>query len=221
MAVRYRKYYPQCKPIACKGKKGKYCPVDRPLRASGDFRVCGTWLVEMFDESKNWVLLSFRDVKNKRDAERRLSLLIADRERGMLNLPKQRKIPTLAEYGKQYLELYSTAKEATLKKKIATLKPLTKYLGQYRLDKLSSFLIEKYRIERQEKDKTANGTVNDEFTTLNHLYNKAIQEGIVDRNACKGIKRLKKSQPRDRILTSEEISLLLTKLQGETSGRGL
>lgn len=41
-------------------------------------------------------------------------MFIGDRERGKLNLPKKKVIPTLAEYSKTYLELYKGAKENTL-----------------------------------------------------------------------------------------------------------
>ena len=64
---------------------------DRPRRLNGEYKKCGSWVVELFDESGMWKSIAFRDVRNKRDAEKRLALLIGDRERGSLRLPKENK----------------------------------------------------------------------------------------------------------------------------------
>ncbi len=89
MGVRYRKYLSGCKNINCKGKEGKHCPSDRPSNLNGEYKKCGAWVVELFDESSRWKTIAFSDVRSKRDAEKRLALLITDRERGKLNLPKK------------------------------------------------------------------------------------------------------------------------------------
>ena len=153
MGVRYRKYHSQCKPIPCNGRTNKrYCPGDRPKRSTGEFKDCGVWCLEFFDDSKIWQSLTFKDVKCRADAEKRLAMFISDRERGKLNLPKRKVIPTLAEYSRTYLELHKNAKENTriMKKSITT--ALVRYLGDYPLDKITPFIIEKYRLERKEKN---------------------------------------------------------------------
>ena len=109
MAVRYRKYFPQCKPIPCTGRRSKQCP-ETPRRTNGAYKTCGTWCIEFFDDSKQWQSLTFKDIRNKSDAEKRLTLFISDRERGQLKLPKKKSVPTLAEYAKTYLELHKGAK---------------------------------------------------------------------------------------------------------------
>lgn len=43
MAVRYRKYFQQCKPIPCNGSQGKHCPGDRPRnKLNGQYRLVVT-----------------------------------------------------------------------------------------------------------------------------------------------------------------------------------
>lgn len=96
LGVRYRKYFSQCKPIECGGRKGKYCPNDRPKRSSGEYKTCGVWCLEFFDDNKQWQSLTFKDIRCKTEAGRRLAIFIGDRERGQLNLPKGKVIPTLA-----------------------------------------------------------------------------------------------------------------------------
>lgn len=210
MAVRFRKYFPQCKLIPCSGRPGKsYCPGDRPKRSNGEYKDCGVWCIEFFDDSKVWQSLTFKDIRNKTEAERRLAMFIGDRERGQLNLPKKRAIPTLAEYSISYLELRKNEKENTRCARKFSVNNLLRYLGNYRLDKITAFIVERFRVERKEKDQVKDGTINDDVKFLSHIFTIAIQEDIVDANPCKEIKRLKVSQARDRILTSGEIKLML------------
>jgi Site-specific recombinase XerD len=214
MGVRYRKYLSGCKDISCKGKEGKHCPSDRPSNLNGNYKTCGAWVVELFDESSRWKTIAFRDVRNKRDAERRLAMLIGDRERGILKLPKKRNIPTLDMYCKEYLESYKADKENTRMTRGNAVRAITKYLGNYKLDKINKFIIEKYRIERKEKDSVSNVTINSQMKYLSHIFNTAVHEGILDKNPCSGVRRYKIKQKRDRILTGEEIALISDSLKG-------
>src|SRR4030067_3106094 len=113
MAVRFRKYYKECKPIKCTGRRSRQCP-ETPKRSNGEYKTCGAWCIEFFDDQKQWQSLTFKDIRNKSDAEKRLTLFISDRERGQLKLPKKKAVPTLAEYAKTYLALHKGAKENTL-----------------------------------------------------------------------------------------------------------
>lgn len=214
MGVRFRKYFNECKAIHCSGRRARQCP-ETPKRSNGEYKTCGVWCIEFFDDRKEWQSLTFKDVRNKTEAERRLAMFIGDRERGKLHLPKKKVIPTLAEYSKTYLELYKNSKENTriMKKSIVT--ALVKYLGDYSLDKITPFVIEKYRIERKEKDGIKDSSINIDIAILGHVFNTAIRAGIVDKNPCKDVKRLKVSQIKDRILTTDEISLVFGKLQGK------
>ncbi len=215
MAVRYRKYFPQCKPIPCNGRTGKNCPGDRPKRSNSEFKDCGVWCLEFFDDTKQWQSLTFKDVRYRADAEKRLAMFISDRERGKLNLPKKKVIPTLAEYSGTYLELYKNAKENTriMKKSITT--SLVRYLGDYSMDKITPFIIEKYRLERKEKDGVKDSSINVDIAILGHIFNTAIKSGILDKNPCSQVKRLKVTQTRDKVLTAEEMALLFDRLQGK------
>lgn len=216
MAVRYRKYFQQCKAIPCNGRPGKsYCPGDRPKRSNGDYKNCGVWCIEFFDDSKEWQSLTFKDIRNKSDAEKRLTLFISDRERGQLNLPKRKAVPTLVEYSKTYLELHKTAKENTLAMKRRGVKVLVEYLGDYGLDKITPFIIEKFRTQRKEQDQVKDSVINIDVQVLSHIYNIAINAGIVDINPCQSIKRLKVAQVKDRILSSDEIAVILNMPQGK------
>ena len=223
MAVRFRKYFKKCKGkrqdgdkygkvvvkgVECDGKRSRVCPEGVPSP-------CGRWLIEFFDDHKQWVSLSFKDVRSKKDAERRLAMFIADRERGKLNLPKKKAIPTLSAYGQTYLDFCKNDKENTYLLKLRMVTTLTRHLGEYPLDKISPFIIEKYRINRKEKDGVKDSSINIDVSILSHIYTVAIKAGIVDKNPCKDIKRLKVTQTKDRVLSQSEIALLLDKLHGK------
>ncbi|MDG6026024.1 MAG: site-specific integrase [Candidatus Brocadia sp.] len=132
-----------------------------------------------------------------------------------MNLPKRKIVPTLAEYAKVYLGFYRTAKENTRLAKERSVNTLVNYLGDYTLSKITPFVIKKFRIDRKERDGVKDGSINDDVVTLSHLFTTAIKSGILDKNPCKDIKRLKVSQVRDRVLTAGEIALLFDKLQGK------
>ena len=214
MGVRYRKYFNGCKPIQCTGRRGKQCP-ETPKRASGEYKTCGTWCIEFFDDQKQWQSLTFKDIQCKTDAEKRLSLFISDRERGQLNLPKKRAVPTLGEYSKTYLELCRNGNENTSAMKQRGVNSLVKYLGDYQLDKITPFVVEKYRVNRKEKDKIKDGSLNIDIAILRHIFNTSVREGIVDTNPCRDIKRRKVQQTKDRVLTAGEIAIILNKTQGK------
>ena len=214
MGVRYRKYFNECKPIQCTGRRSRQCS-ETPKRSNGEYKTCGVWCIEFFDDNKQWQSLTFKDIRNKSDAEKRLTLFISDRERGQLNLPKKKNISSLKEYSETYLECYKAAKENTLAVKKRAVNVLVEHLGDYRLDKITPFVIEKYRIDRKGKGTVKDGTINDDVTVLSHVFTTAIKAGIIGDNPCKDVKRLKVTQVKDRILSQSEIALLLDRLQGK------
>jgi len=214
MGARYRKHFSLCKDIKCNGRQGKHCPPERPRRLSGEYKKCGAWVVELFDESKRWKTVAFRDVRNKRNAERRLALLIGDRERGLLKLPNKKNVPTLAEYCVQFLEDAKSGRENTYLGKKRVVKTLTKYLGNYKLDRITPFLIGKFRIDRAKIDSVKNITINTDLDILRSILNRSVEEGIIEINPCSKVKKLKVSQERDRILTGEEIGHIQESLKG-------
>ena len=83
------------------------------------------------------------------------------------------------------------------------------------MDKITPLIIEKYRLERKEKDGVKNSSINVDIAILGHIFNTAIKSDIMDKNPCSQVKRLRVTQTRDRVLTAEEIALLFDRLQGK------
>jgi integrase len=64
------------------------------------------------------------------------------------------------------------------------------------------------------KHNVSNATVNREIACLKSCYNLAIREGLLERNPCVGVKRLKE-QERNRICSREEFEALKCTLHGD------
>ena len=222
MAIRWRRYHSQCKGkrnegdkygkviekgIECEGKRGKHCPEGIPSP-------CGTWAIDYREIDGRWVSKVFPGI-SKTEAKERLEDIRSNIRRGLIGLPQARKMPSLKEYTKKYLEFSKGDKENTLLSKKRAVNVLAQYLGDYRLDKITTFIIEKFRIERREKGKVKDLVINQDIAIFTHLYNTAIKEGIIDKNPCKQVNKLKVTQTKDRILSQSEIALLLKNLQGK------
>ncbi len=89
-------------------------------------------------------------------------------------------VPTLAEYAKSYLDLYKGAKENTLAMKRRAVGVLVRYLGEHPLDKITPFIIEKYRIQRKEQDEVKDSSINVDFAILSQIFASAVNEDIID-----------------------------------------
>ncbi|MEK6635427.1 MAG: tyrosine-type recombinase/integrase [Planctomycetota bacterium] len=201
MAVRWRKYFKECKSVQCNGKRSNQCPGDRP-------QACGGQAIEYRELNGRWVSKIFPDI-SKTQAKELLEEIKSNIRRKMVGLPTMAKIQTLAEYSQKYLEHQRGDKVNTLVSKQRAIKVLVQYLGNYPLDKITSFLVERFRVERKEKDDIKDSSINIDLQVLSHIFTIAIKEGIVSGNPCRDVKRLKTAQTRDRVLSGEEIALLL------------
>lgn len=216
MAVRFRKYFRQCKGkrsegdrygkvivkgIKCEGKRSKLCPEGVPS-------LCGSWVLDFRHPDGRWASRVYPEIRNRTEAEHFLSIIKTDILRNKFNLPGERAIPTLKEYSKRYLELCKNAKENTFIAKQRAVNILVEHLGDYRLDKLNDVVVEKYIIKRQDEG-IKPGSINEDVSKLKHILSTACKEGILNLIPCKNVKKLKVLQTKDRVLFSEEITVIL------------
>lgn len=202
MAVRFRKYFGQCKPIACNGKKGKQCP-ELPKEKS-----CGGWAIEYREFDGRWVSKIFAGI-GKTQAQEFLEEIKSKVRKRIVGLPDNKKIPLLGEYAEQYMCLSAGNMENTVANKKAILGILVKRFGNCPLDKVTSFKIQRFQVEREKIDGVKNSTINANVEVLNCLLNQAVRDGLITENPCSQVGKLRVSQTRKRVLNAEEISLLL------------
>ena len=215
MSIRLKKYFGQCKEINCNGKRSRTCP-EIPKRQNGDYKKCSAWACEFRNTDGRWMSVVYSDVRTRSDAERRIAVLQADVQRGILNLPTRKVIPTVEAYCKRYLNHISgVLKENTYLGRERAIKAVVRHLGSYRIDKLNPFLVENFRQERIKKDGVSNATVNVNFSTLRDLLTTAKKDGLISQNPCDDSKGLKATGKRQkRALTLSEIKLILDTLEG-------
>ncbi len=220
MAVRWRKYHAACKGkrqdgdkfgkvvskgVDCQGKRGKWCP---PLPAELSDQACGGWSVAYRELDGRWVEKVFPGI-TKTQATELYQEIQGNLRRNMFGLPNTKKIPTLAEYARIYLEMYKGVKENTLAMKKRAVGVLVRYLGEYTLNQITPFIVEKFRMQRKEQDGVKDSVLNVDVAVLKHLLNTAVNDEIIEKNPCEKIQRLKVSGGKDRILNGNEISRIL------------
>lgn len=86
MAVRFRKYYKDCRDISCNGKRSKQCP-NRPKRSNGKYATCGAWCVEYRELDGCWVSKIFSGI-SKTQAVEFYEEIKARIRRGVVGIPQ-------------------------------------------------------------------------------------------------------------------------------------
>jgi len=90
------------------------------------------------------------------------------------------------ELVKDYLD-YSKANHRSYKRSVTIAKVLLRFLGAKRLSEISSFDVERYKVDRK-KDEVALSTINRELTVLKRMFNLAIEWEATNTNPVKGVK---------------------------------
>jgi len=116
--------------------------------------------------------------------------------------------PTFQDYSDRYLETVSVHKESHEREK-RLMKNLRVHFASSRLSKIKRSQVIEYRKVRVKRVKQS--TVNREISLLRHMFNVAIDDGLLALNPARGGPGLKafKEQRRMRYLEMEEIEMLL------------
>ena len=185
----------------------------RPYGSGSVFKRGKKYWIAYYD---NGILIREPVSFDKEIAEKALKTRQADIIRKRFHLPKTEKTG-FEEMGKRYL-VWSKANKTSWIRDACSLKNLIAFFGEYRLNQISPFLIEKYKQERKDtvrvskkrkiKKHPSNAAINRELALLKHLFSLAIKWGFADTNPVKEVKFLKE-ETKERILSADEIYLLL------------
>ncbi|MEG3176196.1 tyrosine-type recombinase/integrase [Sphingomonas sp. RB3P16] len=158
----------------------------------------------------------------REQAERLIEKLRTEAREDRLDLPTGRKLHrTVAEAATEYLEKMEQSGGKDLKNKRRHLDQyLVPLLGAERLDKLSTFGLQIYRKKRVEAG-AKDATVNREFSTLQHLLNRAASKGWkwIKREDVPEIPKAREERKKIRILTPEQQARLLQGAIADQDGR--
>ncbi|MEE8227422.1 MAG: tyrosine-type recombinase/integrase, partial [Kiloniellales bacterium] len=115
---------------------------------------------------------------------------------------------TFAKAADDYLERLEETAGKNLKVKRRHLnRNLVPFFSEQRLNAITTFTIERYK-KRRTKAGAAVGTINREFTTLSHLFSKAVEWKWIAAKPCK-IPKDKEERGRIVVLSDEEADALL------------
>lgn len=219
MAVRWKKYFAECKGkraegdkygkvvqggIKCSGKRGSYCPPNVP-------NPCGVWAIDFRDQHKKWRSITPSGF-TKTDAKQAYNEIVRNISRGLFNLPILQKMPkvTLVEYSKKYLsQIKGSVPENTFINRQTAVSAIVRHIGSVEVSGLNVVMIQRFCTDVMQKDEIKASTMNQYCSVLRLILAMAVQEGVINANPMQGFKQLKVEETSKRILTDEEIKRIL------------
>lgn len=150
---------------------------------------------------------------SKREAEKVLIKMKSDTLHRKYALPRDEKI-RFSYFAMVYVERVSIPSKSSSRTDIVLLRNLIPYFGDLYLHEISDYHFEQYRnIRVKQKVKNKNKlvsptTINREGALLRSILNKAVQWGVLSFNPIKKISMFRE-EPKERILTENEINLLV------------
>jgi integrase len=120
---------------------------------------------------------------------------------------------TFSEYAMEYLAFIKAemAHENYLRESYKV-KTLVSTFGSMTLDRITTIMIEQYKLQRRSQVKPA--SVNRELALLKRMYSRAIDWGYCQKNPARKVELFREPPGRIRYLTLEERRLLLDECQG-------
>lgn len=129
---------------------------------------------------------------------------------------EQKKPCTFAEFTKSEYQPFAESNYRS-KSYIGTIKILIAFFGKFQLRDISPLLIEKFKRERQNRETRfnrprADASVTHELSCLSKILSLAVDSGLIRANPCSKVKKLRVRNERDRVLTYDEQTLLLSEM---------
>jgi integrase len=156
----------------------------------------------------------------REQAERLIEKLRTDARAGRLDLPQGRKLHrSFAEAAEDYLtRLDETDGKDMANKRRHIRTHLIPYFGTQRLDQIKDFAVKQYRKQRSDSG-ASHATINREFATLLHLFNRAIEWKWLPRDRRPKIEKPRETRKQIRVLTEEQCEALMKSAMQDQDGR--
>lgn len=171
----------------------------------GIFRKNGKFWIDYYDEARR----RYRECigTNRKAAEQALAIRKAEILQGRFNYKKDKGKDLLSDFAQTYLAEYSRVNKRSYERDISSVKALTKFFGNKKLNEIQPFDIERYKTQREKE--VAKASINRELACLKHMYTMAIKWSKADTNPVKEVKFFKENNQSLRILTGGEEKRLL------------
>jgi integrase len=166
-----------------------------------------SWFMDLSSGGKR-VRRRIPGARSKTEAQAALSAVHADILRGAFNFKAEQKV-YFEDFAKIYLEKHAKPNKRSWKRDEVALKVLTKFFKGTALQRISPFLIEGYKKQRQEEVEVS--SVNRELSILKTIFTKAIEWGYATENPASKVKLFnEKNRLRWRELAPKELDSLLS-----------
>ena len=162
-----------------------------------------TWYVDYYYEGRR-----IREAvgPNKKLAEKVLTIRKAEIARGKFDIQSMNPSITFGKLSELYVE-YAKANKKSWKRDVVSLNTLLPFFENMRLNHITSYNIEKYKLKRRKEVSPA--TVNRDIACMKHMFNLAISWGKTTKNPVKGVKLFKVKNRRLRFLSEDETQRLI------------
>ena len=141
---------------------------------------------------------------NKAAAEQRLREVLSARAEGRYIKKPKEVTTTFNDLAKRYHEWSKLNNKSYTVNKHHYIDQVTRFFSTRRLMDISTWSVEKWKAERSKE--TGFTEVDRELACLKHMFNKAIEWGLMKENPAKTVKLFRKTRQRDRFLSHEEIA---------------
>ncbi|MGB7291014.1 MAG: tyrosine-type recombinase/integrase [Thermodesulfobacteriota bacterium] len=166
----------------------------------------GVWYVVFTKRYKQkWIKIGRMSKTSAKEVLRKLE---QDYEKKKFGIVDEKSIP-IETYAEEYLK-YSKSNKAqkTYERDKTSMQNLLRFFSSLYLPRITSRLIERYKIERGEENVSPR-TINIELRCLSHMMNKAVEWGYIWETPFKGVKLLRYEKKPPRFLTNEEVERFL------------
>jgi len=158
-----------------------------------------------------------KDGVTERQAKEALQSRTGSVVQGKFDIAQVKKYALVSKLMDQYLE-YSRANKKSAERDLTSSKHLLPFFGNKRINEVTPWLIEKYKIKRKEEIKAKHphkverdisfASISLELACLRHLFSMAIKWGKAEHNPVKGIKMFK-AKSIERYIEQDEINRLI------------
>jgi integrase len=156
----------------------------------------------------------------REQAERAIEQFRTEARQGRLDLPQGRKLHrNFEEAAEEYLSrLEETDGKDMANKRRHLRQHLTPYFRGQRLDQLKDFALRQYRKKRRDAG-VADATVNREFATLLHMFNRAAEWKWLPRDRVPNIEKPREPRKQIRVLTQKQSDALMRAAMQDQDGK--
>ena len=129
--------------------------------------------------------------------------------KGKLKL-RDRGTLTLQEFSKTYIEEYAKArnKKKSWKRKQTSFRALNAVLGKINLEAITPAHLHTY-VARRKKTGVMEATINWDLSAIKHMFNYAVECGIIEHNPLRNFKKLKEDQRERPRFTEDQVQAII------------